>query len=274
MTELLCSSESTARNNQIHMDDLAHKEISLLDVLTTILSVYVLLQLVTEAVVPLSDDTKTIMSYADYFVCGVFLLDFGVRFRAAPSKLAFMKLGWIDLLSSIPVIPWMMLGRFTRIFRLIRVIRALRSTERLLFVLLRSRVRNTLLVVITIAVLLVVITGSAVLSLEKDVKDANITNVGDALWWATTTVTTVGYGDKYPVSAEGRIVAVILMVTGVGLFSTFSGTVAAFLLSPQENKETSQILAELKALREEVAAFTVAKHLSDSECERQHVRRS
>lgn len=257
------------------MDDLAHKEISLLDVLTTILSVYVLLQLVTEAVVPLSDDTKTIMSYADYFVCGVFLLDFGVRFRAAPSKLAFMKLGWIDLLSSIPVIPWMMLGRFTRIFRLIRVIRGLRSTERLLFVLLRSRVRNTLLVVITIAVLLVVITGSAVLSLEKDVKDANITNVGDALWWATTTtVTTVSYGDKYPVSAEGRIVAVILMVTGVGLFSTFSGTVAAFLLSPQENKETSQILAELKALREEVAALTVAKHLSDSECERQHVRRS
>lgn len=81
------------------MDDLAHKEISLLDVLTTILSVYVLVQLVTEAVVPLSDDTKTIMSYADYFVCGVFLLDFGVRFRAAPSKLAFMKLGWIDLLS-------------------------------------------------------------------------------------------------------------------------------------------------------------------------------
>ena len=246
------------------MDDLAHKEISLLDVLTTILSVYVLVQLVTEAVVPLSDDTKTIMSYADYFVCGIFLLDFGVRFRAAPSKLAFMKLGWIDLLSSIPVIPWMMLGRFTRIFRLIRVIRALRSTERLLFVLLRNRVRNTLLVVITIAVLLVVITGSAVLSLEKDVKDANITNVGDALWWATTTVTTVGYGDKYPVSAEGRIVAVILMVTGVGLFSTFSGTVAAFLLSPQENKETSQILAELKALREEVAALTVAKHLSDS----------
>lgn len=168
------------------MDVSTHKDISLLDILTTLLSIYVLAQLVLEAVVPLSNDTKTIMGYADYFVCGVFFLDFGVRFKAAPSKLAFMKLGWIDLLSSIPVAPWMMLGRFARIFRLIRVIRALRSTERLLLLLLKNRIQNTFLVLITIAVLLVVITGSAMLSLEKDIKDANITTVGDALWWATS----------------------------------------------------------------------------------------
>jgi voltage-gated potassium channel len=70
--------------------------------------------------------------------------------------------------------------------------------------------------------------------------------------WATSTVTPAGYGDKYPVSAKGRIVALILMVTGVGLFSKFSGTVAVFLLSPQGNKETAQVIAELEALREEI----------------------
>jgi voltage-gated potassium channel len=102
---------------------------------------------------------------------------------------------------------------------------------------------------------MVITCGAAVLSLEKDAKHANITNVGDALWWATTTVTTVGYGDKYPITPEGRIVAVILMITGVGLFSTFSGTVAAMLLSPQRKEETDttvELLQEVKALRAEI----------------------
>jgi voltage-gated potassium channel Kch len=100
---------------------------------------------------------------------------------------------------------------------------------------------------------MIVSCASVMLSLERGVKDANITTAGDALWWATTTATTVGYGDKYPVTAEGRIVAVILMIAGVGLFSTFSGTIAAVLLkSNQSEASNDALLHELRALRSEV----------------------
>jgi voltage-gated potassium channel len=90
------------------------------------------------------------------------------------------------------------------------------------------------------------------LSSEKDVKDSNIKTTSDALWWGIATMTTAGYGDKYPVTYEGRIVASILMISGVGLFGTFTGLVSAFLVSPQrkENQASLEdVLAEVKALR-------------------------
>jgi voltage-gated potassium channel len=229
-------------------------EVSFVEVLATLLSGYVLLQLLIEAILPLSADTKAIMGYADHFVCGVFLLDFIARFRAAPSKIRFMRWGWIDLASSIPVGNWLLLGRFARVLRLVRVLRALRSMQRLVRVLLKNRIPNTFLALTTVAVLLIATCGAAMLALERDAKDANITSVPDALWWATSTVTTVGYGDRFPVTGEGRVVAVVLMVAGVGLFGTLSGTIAASMMGPKpEEAETAQLLREMKVLRAELA---------------------
>jgi len=231
----------------------ARKELSFLDVLVLLLSGYVLAQLCVEAILPMDESVRTIFNYGDYVVSAVFLTDFAARFVSAPSKLAFMKWGWIDLLSSLPTCNWLMLSRFARVVRLLRLIRALRSIEVLLKVIFRNRIRNSFLIVIVVASLMIVSCASVMLSLERGVKDANITTAGDALWWATTTATTVGYGDKYPVTAEGRIVAVVLMITGVGLFSTFSGTVAAILLkSNQSEASNDTLLEELRALRSEV----------------------
>jgi voltage-gated potassium channel len=83
--------------------DLTQKEISILGILSLILSVYVLGQLLIEAFLPLSEDITRLFQYADFVVCGVFFLDFVGNFRAAPSKLKFMKWGWIDLLTCIPM---------------------------------------------------------------------------------------------------------------------------------------------------------------------------
>ena len=124
----------------------------------------------------------------------------------------------------------------------------------LLRVVLKHRVQNTLLALSTAAVLLIATCGAAMLALERDAKDANITSVPDALWWATSTVTTVGYGDRFPVTGEGRVVAVVLMVAGVGLFGTLSGTIAASMMGPKpEEAETAQLLREMKVLRTELA---------------------
>ena len=89
----------------------------------------------------------------------------------------------------------------------------------------------------------------SVLNLESG-SEANIETASDAMWWAFVTITTVGYGDCYPVTLGGRLVAAVLMVVGVGLFGTFTAYVASFFIGDQEDEDA--ILREIRCLREEV----------------------
>jgi len=98
--------------------------------------------------------------------------------------------------------------------------------------------------------MLIVFCSIAMLHFET-VPGSNIKTAEDAIWWAFATVTTVGYGDRYPVTSEGRLVAVLLMIAGVGLFGTFSGFLAAWFLAPEEKADD----LELAKIREEVAAI-------------------
>ena len=87
---------------------------------------------------------------------------------------------------------------------------------------------------IGLAVVAVGLGSVAVLDVERGDSDANITTFGDALWWATTTVTTVGYGDRLPVTLEGRVIAFALMVVGISLVGVVTASVAAWLIANVE----------------------------------------
>ena len=150
----------------------------------------------------------------------------------------FIRWGWIDLLSSIPTIDFLRAGRALRLIRLLRIIRAFRSTKQFLNHIFENKAQGTFASVSIIAILLVIFSAIAILHFE-DHLDSNIKTAEDALWWAYVTITTVGYGDKYPITIEGRFIAVILMTAGVGLFGTFTAFVASWFISdtkqPEEN---------------------------------------
>ena len=74
----------------------------------------------------------------------------------------------------------------------------------------------------------------AILDVEQDATDANITTFGDALWWSATTVTTVGYGDRYPVTVQGRVIAVALMLVGIATVGAVIASVTAWIVSQVE----------------------------------------
>lgn len=222
----------------IHTDaDKRREGLGAFQILIIILSMYVLGALFIDTVYALPGETSHLLAIIDDLICVVFLIDFIVRFSRAESKLAFMKWGWIDLISSIPAFDMLRAGRFIRLIRLLRILRAIRSTKALIEYIFRDRTRGTFAAVTSLSVLLVIFASISILNAETD-PASNIKTAEDALWWSFVTVTTVGYGDKYPVTTEGRLIAAVLMVAGVGLFGTFTGFVASWFM---EGKKTPPV---------------------------------
>jgi len=135
-----------------------------------------------------------------------------------------------------------------RVFRIFRVLRGVRATKLIASFVLDRRAEGAFLAAALISMLLVVFSSIAVLQFETTL-ESNIKGPGDAIWWAFVTLTTVGYGDRYPVTTEGRVVGALLMTAGVGLFGALSGFVAAWFLTPSRRAQTG----ELDALRNDIA---------------------
>lgn len=210
-------------------EDYAKKEISLFNILILVLSVYVLLSLLISTFFVLSGELSNLLNYIDNAICVVFLIDFGIRFKNAQHKLAFMKWGWIDLIASIPSVDFLRAGRILRLIRLIRVFRALKSTKLIYEHINRNKKQSALTSVALISILMVIFSSISILQFEKDV-NSNIKSAEDAIWWSYVTITTVGYGDKFPVTTEGRVIGAILMTTGVGVFGTFTALVSSWFV--------------------------------------------
>jgi voltage-gated potassium channel len=210
-------------------------ELGLLNLLIIILSFYVLSSLLIETFFTLPKEISKVLNYIDNLICVIFLFDFALRFKKAENKLKFMKWGWIDLISSIPTFDFMRAGRLLRLIRLIRLIRAFRSTRHVIEHVFKNKIQGTLSSVSIISVLMLLFSSIAILQFET-APNSNIKTAEDAIWFSYSTITTVGYGDKYPVTSEGRIIAAILITVGVGLFGTFTAFVSSWFVKSENNK--------------------------------------
>jgi voltage-gated potassium channel len=183
------------------------------------------------SVLPFSQDTKEIAAVIDLPITIIFLLDFSSRLlRSHPRRVYFVEQrGWLDLLGSLPA------GfRLFRIFRLVRVGRLLGAYgfRNVIRSFIKERANNALLVVIFMVIVVIEFGSMLVAYFEADAAGANITTGGDAVWWAFVSITTVGYGDKFPITTGGRASAFLVLAAGVGLFGVLSGYLANFFLAP------------------------------------------
>jgi voltage-gated potassium channel len=201
---------------------------------TLILSVFAIVVLGLSVFVPMGSQPRRVLNYADDALCAFFFIDFLISMKNAPNRWAyFARWGWIDLLSCIPYGDYFRTGRVARIFRVFRVLRAIRSARMLATLILDRRAQSALLATSLSAFVLIILASIGILQFE-DVAGANIVGAEDALWWTMETITTVGYGDRYPITTEGRVLASAVMVAGVGLTAMYTGALAAWFLRPPE----------------------------------------
>jgi voltage-gated potassium channel len=175
-------------------------------------------------------------------VCSIaFLTDFFLRLYRAPTKSSYFigERGWLDFIGSLPF-PLFRLARILRMIRTYRPMRRIggRGIWRRIGA---DRAGSALLTAVFLTIIVVQYASMAILWVEGDNEKANIHTGSDAVWWAYVTITTVGYGDRYPVTNAGRVVGVLLLSSGVGLFAVITGFLAnAFLSRKQDLKSETQ----------------------------------
>jgi len=179
---------------------------------------------------------REVIVIVDTGLCFVFFADFLGRLRNAESKSGyfFRQLGWLDLLGSLPF-PGLRIARVFRVTRVVRLVRAV-GMKTLVNKMLHDRAGSALYTVLILCVIVIQYGSMFELVTNRNSPSANITTASDAVWYVIVTITTVGYGDKYPVTNPGRIVGVLIMVTGVGLFGVLTGFLANTFLAPASEK--------------------------------------
>jgi voltage-gated potassium channel len=204
---------------------------------------------------PFDDATIRLLQFYDNLICVIFLVDFIYTLGSVRKKSDYLikERGWLDLLGSIPsfgpVFKYSGLLRLARLSRLFRIIRQFSREERRNLVrdILENRGQYAAIITATLA-LIVLATGSVlVLQFESQSRYANIKSGGDALWYAIVTITTVGYGDYYPVTLGGRIAAAFIMLMGVGIIGALASILASVLVGSShgaEDGESTNILPE------------------------------
>jgi voltage-gated potassium channel len=175
---------------------------------------------------------ETVIEAMNWLLSIIFLADFTYRLFTAESKSGyfFRQFGWADLLASLPFPQ----AKILRVFRLVRVFRLLRvyGIGNIARSLIRDRAGSALLTLLLMGILVLEFGSLGILHIEQYAPDANITSASDALWYVIVTISTVGYGDRFPVTNDGRLMGAFIIVVGVGIFGTFTGYLANLFLAP------------------------------------------
>ncbi|MEM0965121.1 MAG: ion transporter [Verrucomicrobiota bacterium] len=205
------------------------------------LSIYVLVVLFLDAFVVSNPQIRSVFQYIDLAVCLVFLADFFVNLFSARNKLGYLKWGWIDLLSSIPLVDPLRWGRISRIVRILRFLRSIKSTKVLLNQLQKSRYQSVTFAVILITFVTYTVCSALILEFESRA-DGAIQSAKNALWLSFLNIMNAKVAITQAQTTGGMIITVLLNKTGLLLFAYFNAMIFAWLIGRRINQRDSGVL--------------------------------
>lgn len=185
------------------------------------------------------------IGHAGYIVQGFFLADFVIRLFKADNKLSYLKSAWVNLALVLPLYP----ATWTVVALTLRMLKSILEYT-------LSHINSAFTSMLTIGAALVSFSVISILQFETG-PNSNIKSMWDAAWWSICTITTVGYGDKYPTTDGGKVVAIVLMVAGIGLFGTLIGYISTFFTDKEKRDNDKidtieELSKQISDLREEL----------------------
>lgn len=206
------------------------------DLVMFVLAILSILLLILEETTSLSHLQVKMIHDADFTIAMIFSVEYLVRFIQAPFKFKFFSKTWYELVASIPIT-----NQTYRIFRVLRLFRILKVINPQQSITPSYNIKNAfkqfqyfqektrILQIITTAIVLILFASYAFYFFEGNI-NPKIHSLFDCVWWAMVSVTTIGYGDIYPVTFAGRIIAMLLMIFGIGIVAAISLSIANYYI--------------------------------------------
>ena len=231
-----------------------------------VLALLIIPLLVAPVAFDLAARVERVVLALDWIIWGVFAAELAIRIYLTPRRLRYLRQHWFDVL--IVVLPFLRPLRIVRSARALQALRVLRvlaylfrASHTMSAIVARRGVQGVLLFALG-----ALIASAVVITFAERGSGGSIDGLGTAVWWAFTTVTTVGYGDTYPVTLIGRGVATFLMLIGIGLFGLLTANVAAYFVETAQDQSDDpaadpihEVLAELRRLHDRLDAAGIAE---------------
>ena len=184
----------------------------------------------------------------------LFSLEYAIRVILTPDKWYFIKRHPIDFL--IVFLPPIQFLRFLKSIALTAYF--IRKARSLFF-------RRNSWFLITMAPLVIAVSSVSIYEVETGVKGANIKTFNDSVWWAITTMSTVGYGDKYPITNAGKVIATLTIIAGVSLIGMLTAEIAVIFIGSRAEEEDNDkenvevLMVKLESMEQEIKAIRKAQ---------------
>ena len=231
--------------------------------LLSLVSVFNLIIIWINYVYPIAPLTLGVIDIINTILTVFFLFDFSYRIltTSAKSNYFFKNWGWADLLACVPQL------RAFRLFRVFRAVRLLKvfGVKNMVNEIVNNRAGIALFITVFSIIVISEIVGIWMLIAEAKSLDANIVTSGDAVWWTLVTMTTVGYGDKYPVTATGRVLAIFVMLSGVALIGVLASFLSNFFLAPPKKEKVDYAETDPRAKLSELRTLLAQQQVAQAE---------
>lgn len=207
------------------MDD--DPKLSILELIILSLTVYTIFSILIQLVFPVSEEMMKLLNLFEWICSGFFIYEWRYRYVHSENKKEFLKYNFIDLIASFPI-GFISGLKALRLLRILQVIKIFGSITRFRTYVKANKVHFLKMVLFSGVTLLMMISPVLILFFEEE--SGNINSAENALWWTYCTLSTIGYGDLYPITTGGRLFTVLTSLGGIGMFSILTGLVVNYII--------------------------------------------
>ena len=204
----------------------ADNKIDLFEFTVLSFTVYILFSIVWQTFWNVDREVAKILDLFDLISCIIFLVDWFGRLRYSDKKLKFALINSLDLIASIPLLflfDYFKEYEFIRFIQFIKIIKIIGGVSRIVYYIKTDQIYSFKLLYSLFFIAIIISAPILILEVERGI--GNIKTAEQSLWWTYCTFTTIGYGDFFPSTTAGRVIAVLVSLGGIGMFGMISSLI-------------------------------------------------